>query len=75
MTFLLLLANGLLGHPEPHLHEKDKADEETNTKLVVDVADRWAQELALSTAQRQAEIDGVAFIAAAVHNLVVFDNA
>ena len=71
----MALSLARVGHPVPHLYEKDQSDEEAYAELVVDVLDSGAEELATSTAQGYPEVNRVTFIATAIHYLVFLDAA
>ena len=71
----MALSLARVGHPVPHLHKEDKTDEEAYAELVVDVLDSGTEELAASTAQGYPEVNCVALIATAIHDLVFLDTA
>ena len=72
-AIVLALSLFLFGHSVTYLDEEDKSDEEANTELVVDILDSGADELATGTAQRYPEVNCIAFIATAIHDLVFLD--
>ena len=65
----------LFGHSVTYLDEEDKSDEESYAELVVDILPSGTKELATGTAQRYPEINSIAFIATAIHDLVFLDAA
>lgn len=58
-------------HSESHFDKDYKADEESNTVLVVDILHSWTQIPAASAPEWESEINDIAFIATPVHNLMV----
>lgn len=58
-------------HSESHFDKDYKADEESNTVLVVDILHSWTQIPAASAPEWESEVNDITLIATPVHNLMV----